>query len=162
MNPLEAYLKELSEIRSSGAAVRGTSCYGPLANLLNEIGKTLKPRVKCIIRDKPILVILGNPPYNSFSGGSPKEAQGLVDPYKEGLFYKWNSKKFNLGGLCIRFSRLAGRRIAEESGKGVICSIQMNRRPMQERGNWPLLCAWCAIRDRRVAQLPRFPRTKDC
>jgi len=49
MNPLETYLKELSEIRSSGAAVKETSYYGPLANLLNEIGKTLKPKVKCII-----------------------------------------------------------------------------------------------------------------
>ena len=49
MNPLETYLKELTEIRFSGAAVKETSYYGPLANLLNEIGKTLKPKVKCII-----------------------------------------------------------------------------------------------------------------
>jgi hypothetical protein len=48
-NPLETYLKELAEIRASGAAVKETSYYGPLANLLNEIGKTLKPKVKCII-----------------------------------------------------------------------------------------------------------------
>ena len=41
MNPLETYLKELSEIRASGAAVKETSYYGPMANLLNEIGKTL-------------------------------------------------------------------------------------------------------------------------
>jgi hypothetical protein len=31
------------------AAVKETSYYGSLANLLNEIGKTLKPKVKCII-----------------------------------------------------------------------------------------------------------------
>ncbi len=37
MNPLETYLKELSEIRSSGAAVKETSDYGFLANLLNGI-----------------------------------------------------------------------------------------------------------------------------
>ncbi len=49
MNPLETYFKELIEIRSSGAAVKETSYYGPLANLLNEIGKTLKPKVKCLI-----------------------------------------------------------------------------------------------------------------
>lgn len=41
MNPLETYLKELSEIRSSSAAVKETSYYSPLANLLNEIGKAL-------------------------------------------------------------------------------------------------------------------------
>jgi hypothetical protein len=43
-NPLETYLKELTEIRASGAGVKETSYYGPLSNLLNEIGKTLKPR----------------------------------------------------------------------------------------------------------------------
>jgi hypothetical protein len=48
-HPLETYLKELSEIRASGAGVKETSYYGPLDNLLNEIGKTLKPKVKCII-----------------------------------------------------------------------------------------------------------------
>jgi hypothetical protein len=45
-NPLKSYLKELSEIRSSGAGVKETSCYLALSNFLNEIGKTLKPKVK--------------------------------------------------------------------------------------------------------------------
>ena len=49
MNSLETFLHDLNEIRASGAAVKETSYYGPLANLLNEIGKTLKPKVKCII-----------------------------------------------------------------------------------------------------------------
>jgi hypothetical protein len=39
MNPLETYLKELTEIRSSGAGVKETSYYGPLAVLLNKIGR---------------------------------------------------------------------------------------------------------------------------
>ena len=49
MTPLETYLSELRNIRSSGAAVAETSYYGPLANLFNEIGKTLKPKVRCVI-----------------------------------------------------------------------------------------------------------------
>jgi hypothetical protein len=49
MNPLETYLKELSQIRSSGATVNETSYYGLLADLLDEIGKILKPKVKCSI-----------------------------------------------------------------------------------------------------------------
>src|ERR1041384_2007845 len=49
MNPLESYLQNLSAIRSSGAAVKETSYYGTLENLLNQIGKTLKPRVRAII-----------------------------------------------------------------------------------------------------------------
>jgi hypothetical protein len=50
MNPLEAYLTELRDIRASGAGTKETSYYTPLANLLNEVGKTLKPRVRCIIQ----------------------------------------------------------------------------------------------------------------
>jgi len=37
MNPLEAYLNELQEIRSTGKAVPETAYYGPLANLFNEV-----------------------------------------------------------------------------------------------------------------------------
>jgi hypothetical protein len=33
-------------------------------------------------QEEPILVILGNPPYDAFAGVSPKEEQGLVEPYK--------------------------------------------------------------------------------
>ncbi len=50
MHPLETYLQELRAVRSSGAAVKETSYYPALATLLNEIGKTLKPKVKCIIQ----------------------------------------------------------------------------------------------------------------
>ncbi len=71
----------------------------------------------------PILVILGNPPYNAFAGTSPEEEQGLVEPYKEGLISEWNIKKFNLDDLYVRFFRVAERRIAEKSGKGVVCFI---------------------------------------
>jgi hypothetical protein len=52
MNPLETYIRELYDIRSTGAANPETSYYGPLAALLNEIGKTLKPKVRCIINLK--------------------------------------------------------------------------------------------------------------
>ena len=47
--PLETYLRELRDIRSSGAGVQETSYYGALSNLCNDIGKALKPRVRCII-----------------------------------------------------------------------------------------------------------------
>jgi predicted helicase len=69
----------------------------------------------------PILVILGNPPYNAFAGTSPEEEQGLVEPYKEGLIKEWGIKKFNLDDLYVRFFRLAERRIAQN--EGVICYI---------------------------------------
>ena len=52
MHSLATYLRELRDIRSSGANVSETSFYGPLANLLSDVGRTLKPRVRCIIHPK--------------------------------------------------------------------------------------------------------------
>jgi hypothetical protein len=49
MHPLESYLAELREIRTTGAGVKETSYYPALSNLFNELGKTLSPRVRCVI-----------------------------------------------------------------------------------------------------------------
>ena len=49
MKPLEDYLRALHDIRFSGSGTQETSYYPPLSNLLNEIGKTLKPKVRCIM-----------------------------------------------------------------------------------------------------------------
>ncbi len=78
-------------------------------------------------QEAPILVILGNPPYNAFAGTSPDEEGGLVDCYKEGLTTPvkkggWGIKKFNLDDLYVRFFRIAERRIVK-SGKGVVSYI---------------------------------------
>jgi len=77
-------------------------------------------------QEVPILVILGNPPYNAFSGTSPEEELGLVDPYKDGLIKDWGIKKFNLDDLYVRFFRLAERRVAEKTGRGIVCFISNN------------------------------------
>ncbi|HEV2424423.1 MAG TPA: DNA methyltransferase [Terriglobia bacterium] len=50
MTPLENYLRELREIRATGAGVEEESYYAPLAALFNELGKKLKPRVKCLLQ----------------------------------------------------------------------------------------------------------------
>ena len=50
MTPLETYLRELHEIRTTGAGVIEESYYHPFATLLNEVGKTLKPKVKCVLQ----------------------------------------------------------------------------------------------------------------
>lgn len=73
-------------------------------------------------REAKILVILGNPPYNAFAGVSPKEEQGLVEPYKQGL-KEWGITKNYLDDLYVRFFRLAERRIAEMTGRGVVSFI---------------------------------------
>jgi hypothetical protein len=74
-------------------------------------------------QEKPILVILGNPPYNAYAGISPEEENGLVEPYKQGLVTDWKIKKFNLDDLYVRFFRVAERRIAEKTGSGIVCFI---------------------------------------
>lgn len=74
-------------------------------------------------REKPILVILGNPPYNAFDGVSPEEEGNLIANYKKGLVADWKIKKFNLDDLYIRFFRLAEKRIAEHGGRGVVSFI---------------------------------------
>ena len=75
----------------------------------------------------PILVILGNPPYNAFAGTVSEEEGDLVAPYKTGLNTPvaqggWGIRKFNLDDLYVRFFRIAERRIAQ-SGRGVVCYI---------------------------------------
>lgn len=73
-------------------------------------------------RDTPILVILGNPPYNGFAGVSPEEEDGLLEPYKLGL-KEWGITKNYLDDLYVRFFRVAERRIAEMTGRGIVCYI---------------------------------------
>ena len=102
---------------------------GPKQHLIFPEMEIEREAAEEIKRDKPILVILGNPPYNAFAGVSPVEEEGLVEPYKEGLNKPvsqggWGIKKFNLDDLYVRFFRLAERRIVEGNpGKGIVCFI---------------------------------------
>ena len=50
MGPVETYLSEMRELRSARAGVKETTYYTALANLLDEVVKTLKPRVRCILQ----------------------------------------------------------------------------------------------------------------
>jgi len=52
MTPLEKFLYDVHEIHSSRAAVDETPYYGSLETLFNEVGKSLRPRVRCIIHIK--------------------------------------------------------------------------------------------------------------
>lgn len=77
-----------------------------------------------IKRETPILVILGNPPYNAFAGvAETDEEKVLVQTYKTGLREVWGIKKYNLDELYVRFMRLAEKNIVEHSGRGIVCYI---------------------------------------
>ena len=43
MGPVETYLAEMRELHSARAGVKETTYYTALANLLDAVGKTLKP-----------------------------------------------------------------------------------------------------------------------
>jgi predicted helicase len=70
----------------------------------------------------PILVILGNPPYNGYAGVSIGEERDLTLAYR-------TTKKApppqgqGLNDLYVRFFRMAERRIVDMTGKGVVCFI---------------------------------------
>ncbi|HXN64941.1 MAG TPA: N-6 DNA methylase [Candidatus Acidoferrales bacterium] len=81
MTPLEKFLHDVYEIHSSRAAVDETPYYGSLETLFNEIGKALKPRVRCIIHIKnkgaglPDGGLFTAEQFDGKSGAEPKAGQ---------------------------------------------------------------------------------------
>ena len=75
-----------------------------------------------IKRDAQILVVLGNPPYNGFAGLAMAEERALSDAYRT-TKHAPAPQGQGLNDLYVRFFRMAERRIAEQSGRGVVCFI---------------------------------------
>lgn len=75
-------------------------------------------------QDLPILVVIGNPPYNSFIKDDGSEP-GLTSPYKKDLKKDYDVSQFrSLSDSYVKFIRIAERRIVEgEKSKGVVCYI---------------------------------------
>jgi Type ISP C-terminal specificity domain/N-6 DNA Methylase len=91
---------------------------------------------RTVKREAPIIVVLGNPPYNRFAGAAMKEEADLVDHYKgikrdeeerqigpSLLFKRFGIRKQLLDDLYIRFFRLAEQRIGERAKFGVVSFI---------------------------------------
>ena len=72
MHPVENYLKQLQEIYRTGGGTAEESYYGALETLLNEVGKKLKPKVRCVPQQKDISAG-GRAPYSK----SPHEMNAL-------------------------------------------------------------------------------------
>lgn len=121
--PLSEKSKERVGVYLTNALTGWEPPKGPKQRLIFPELEEERDAAEHVKREVPILVILGNPPYNAFAGISPEEEQGLVEPYKEGLIAEWGIKKFNLDDLYVRFFRLAERRIIGGTHKGVVCFI---------------------------------------
>ena len=120
--PLSERLHERVGVYLTNALTGWNPPKGPKQRIIPEL-EDERNAAELVKRDKTILVVLGNPPYYAFSGVSPEEEQGLVEPYKDGLSSEWNIRKYNLDELYVRFLRLAERRIAEMTGRGIVCYI---------------------------------------
>ena len=70
----------------------------------------------------PILVILGNPPYDGFAGMAVDEERALSNAYRTTKRVRRPEGK-GLNDLYVRFFRMAERRITQETGQGVVCFI---------------------------------------
>ena len=81
-----------------------------------------RDRAERVKRDRPILVILGNPPYNGFAGVAVDEEQEILGAYRIGKRVRLPDNRA-LHDLYVRFFRMAERRIAEKTGRGVVCFI---------------------------------------
>ena len=81
-----------------------------------------RDRADRVKQDTPVLVILGNPPYNGFAGMAVDEERELSQAYRTTKQVRPPEGQ-GLNDLYVRFFRMAERRIAEKTGQGIVCFI---------------------------------------
>ena len=80
-----------------------------------------RDRAEKVKQTTPILVILGNPPYNGFAGMAVDEERVLSEAYRMTKRVR-KPEGQGLNDLYVRFFRMAERRITK-TGQGVVCFI---------------------------------------
>ena len=80
-----------------------------------------RDRAEKVKQTTPILVILGNPPYNGFAGMAIDEERVLSEAYRVTKRVR-KPEGQGLNDLYVRFFRMAERRITK-TGQGVVCFI---------------------------------------
>ena len=73
-------------------------------------------------QDAPILVILGNPPYNGYAEMAVDEERELSEAYRATKRVR-RPEGPGLNDPYVRFFRMAERRIVEKTGQGIVCFI---------------------------------------
>ncbi len=81
-----------------------------------------RDRAERVKQEAPVLVILGNPPYNGFAGMAVDEEREMSNAYRTTRRVR-RPEGQGLNDLYVRFFRMAERRMAEKTGRGVVCFI---------------------------------------
>jgi predicted helicase len=82
-----------------------------------------RERAEEVKRQRKVLVILGNPPYNGFAGITEStEERDLTQAYRV-VKKVAKPKGQGLNDLYVRFYRMAERKIVEGTGRGIVCFI---------------------------------------
>ena len=81
-----------------------------------------RDRAEQVKQEEPVLVILGNPPYNGYAGMAVAEERELTTAYRTTKRVR-RPEGQGLNDLYVRFFRMAERRIVEKTKKGVVCFI---------------------------------------
>ncbi len=82
-----------------------------------------RDRAERVKQREPVLVVLGNPPYNRrYAGMAMDEELELSEAYRTTKRVR-RPEGDGLTYLYVRFFRMAERRIVEKTGRGVVCFI---------------------------------------
>ena len=84
--------------------------------------KDERDRAERVKRDTPILVILGNPPYDGYAGMAIGDERELSNAYRTTKRVR-RPGGAGLNDPYVRFFRMAERRIVDKTGQGVVCLI---------------------------------------
>ena len=125
MQDLDAPLAEDGDERAGVFLTNALTGWEPTVSeavALPRVGGRARPRRTASSRTTPILVILGNPPYNGFAGMAVDEERELSEAYRTTRRVR-RPEGQGLNDLYVRFFRMAERRIAEKTGQGVVCFI---------------------------------------
>ena len=124
MRELGAPLSDEGEERAQIFLTNALTGWEPSRNkpvLFHELEEE-RDRADRIKQQVPILVVLGNPPYNGFAGMAMDEERELSDAYRATRLVR-PSEGQGLNDLYVRFFRMAERRITERTGRGIVSFI---------------------------------------
>ena len=81
-----------------------------------------RDRADQVKQNTPVLVILGNPPYDGYAEMAIEEERELSTAYRTTRRVR-RPEGQGLNDLYVRFFRMAERRITEKTGQGIVCFI---------------------------------------